>query len=65
MPEGDLDARVRSRTFEFLREQTALHGEVLPLATLTRGFQFDGQRVPIRRRDKNCRPSTLASVHQH
>jgi putative restriction endonuclease len=47
MFDGELDARVRSGAFEFLREQTALHGEVLPFATLTRGFQFEGQRVPL------------------
>jgi putative restriction endonuclease len=47
MFDGELDARVRSGAFEFLREQTALHGEVLPFATLTQGFQFEGQRVPL------------------
>jgi hypothetical protein len=47
MPGGDLDTRVRSRAFEFLREQTELHGEVLPFATLTKGFQIEGQRVPL------------------
>ncbi len=47
MPEGDLDTRVRSRASEFLREQTALHGEALAFATLTRGFQVEGQRVPL------------------
>lgn len=47
MPGGDIDARVRSAAFEFLREQTALHGEVLPFAVLTRGFHHDGQRVPL------------------
>lgn len=47
MPEADLDARVRSQAFEFLREQTERHGEVLPFATLSRGFQFQGQRVPL------------------
>jgi putative restriction endonuclease len=47
MAERDLDARVRSRAFEYLREQTTLHGEVLPFANLSRGFQFEGQRVPL------------------
>jgi putative restriction endonuclease len=46
MPE-DIDARVRARALEFLREQTGLHGEVLPFAILKQGFQFDGQRVPL------------------
>lgn len=43
----DIDARVRARAFEFLREQTQVHGEVLPFAILKRGFRFDGQRVPL------------------
>jgi putative restriction endonuclease len=47
MSEGDVDTRVRSLAFEFLREQTKLHGEVLPFAILTKGFQFEGQRVPL------------------
>jgi putative restriction endonuclease len=47
MPEDHLDTRVRSRAFEFLREQTALQGEVLPFATLTSGLQVEGQRVPL------------------
>jgi hypothetical protein len=38
--EADLDGRVRVRAFEFLREQTALHGEVLPHSVLTGGFIF-------------------------
>jgi putative restriction endonuclease len=45
--EADLDGRVRARAFEFLREQTALHGEVLPHSVLTGGFIFDGSRVPL------------------
>jgi putative restriction endonuclease len=45
--EGDVDTRVRSRAFEFLREQTALHGEVLTFATLASGFRLDGRRVPL------------------
>jgi putative restriction endonuclease len=47
MFDGELDARVRSGAFEYLRDQTALHGEVLPFATLTRGIRFEGQRVPL------------------
>src|SRR3990170_726237 len=46
MPEG-IDARVRARALEFLREQAGLHGEVLPFAILKQGFQFDGRRVPL------------------
>ena len=43
----DLDTRVRLAAFRFLAEQTQLHGEALPRATLATGFMFDGTRVPL------------------
>lgn len=45
--EADLDSRVRIGAFEFLSEQTRLHGEVLPRETLARGFEFGETRVPL------------------
>ncbi len=33
--------------FEFLAEQTAVHGEVLPWAVLSKELLIDGQRVPL------------------
>jgi hypothetical protein len=43
MAEADLDSRVRARAFQFLREQTELHGgEVLPRDVLAKGFEFEG-----------------------
>ena len=48
MADADLDSRVRVRAFQFLREQTELHGdEVLPRDVLAKGFEFEGQRVPL------------------
>ena len=45
---ADLDSRVRTRTFQFLREQTELYrDEVLPREVLAKGFEFEGQRVPL------------------
>jgi len=41
------DDAVRQRAFNFLREETALRGEVLPWAVLSKGFQFEGVRVPL------------------
>jgi putative restriction endonuclease len=47
MSEADLDGRVRTKVFQFLTEQTRLHGEVLPRALLERGTDFDGKRLPL------------------
>lgn len=45
---GDLDPVVRVAAFNFLKEQTALHGgSVLPRRLLERGFDFGGRRVPL------------------
>ena len=41
MPTSDLDSRVRLAAFDFLSEQTLLHGEVLSRATLAQGFEFE------------------------
>jgi putative restriction endonuclease len=47
MSEADLDTRVRTQAFQFLTEQTRLHGEVVPRDLLERGFDFEGRRVPL------------------
>ncbi len=47
MATSDLDTRVRTAAFEFLEEQTRLHGEVLPREILSQGFVFNGTRVPL------------------
>jgi putative restriction endonuclease len=44
---ADLDSRVRAAAFEFLEEQTRLHGEVLSREILSRGFDFNRTRVPL------------------
>jgi len=43
----DLDFAVRSTAFQFLAEQTRLHGETLERNTLSEGFIFRGQRVRL------------------
>ncbi len=41
------DTRVRLAAFKWLEEQTSIHGEVLPWSLLIRGFDLDGERVPL------------------
>jgi putative restriction endonuclease len=38
---------VRLEAFGWLRDQVDLHGEVLPIAVLRRGFLFGDRRVPL------------------
>jgi hypothetical protein len=42
-----LDEEVRLRTFEWLKEQQAIHGDVLPRHLLEKGFEFEGERIPL------------------
>lgn len=41
------DSLVRRTAFDWLREQTRLHGDVLPRGVLAQGFTYNGQRVPL------------------
>ena len=41
------DLHARTRAFEWLAEQTDVHGDVLEWKTLARGFDLDGVRVPL------------------
>ena len=45
--DGDQDARIRGAAFDWLAAQVAIHGDVLPRATLAQGFEFHGRRVPV------------------
>ncbi len=47
MDAAAFDRQVRIRAFEFLTQQTELLGEVLPWSVLSRGFDFEGHRVPL------------------
>ncbi len=44
---SELDTPVRMRAFDWLAEQTVLHGDVLPWSLLQVGFAFHGERVPL------------------
>lgn len=56
------DDQVRVRAFEFLTRQTQLLGEVLPWAVLSRGFDFEGQRVPLIGPQGIFKPAVLPEV---
>ncbi len=63
MSRGDaLDQQVRVAAFEFLAEQTRLHGETLPWARLLRGFEFRGRRVPLVSQPGIFKPAILPEV---
>ncbi|MFQ5748490.1 MAG: HNH endonuclease [Planctomycetota bacterium] len=42
-----MDSRLRMAVFSWLKEQVDLHGDMLPRALLSGGFQFEGLRVPL------------------
>ena len=62
MSDADLDTRVRTQAFQFLTEQTRLHGEVLPRDLLERGFDFEGRRVPLIGPQGIFKPALLAEM---
>lgn len=43
----DLDTRVRAAAFTYLADQRLVHGDVVPRDVLSRGFGFEGTRVPL------------------
>lgn len=57
--DGGHDHAVRIRAFEFLTEQTARHGDVLPWSALSTGFAFDGVRVPLIGQQGIFKPAVL------
>ena len=42
-----LDLRVRTAAFRWLKEQKPIHGDVLPYKALLVGFRFEGQQVKL------------------
>jgi putative restriction endonuclease len=62
MSEADLDTRVRTQAFQFLTEQTRLHGEVVPRDLLERGFDLEGRRVPLIGPQGIFKPAVLAEM---
>jgi putative restriction endonuclease len=41
------DATIRQAAFAWLTKQVALHGDVISREALARGFEFEGERIPL------------------
>jgi putative restriction endonuclease len=53
------DLAIRQAAFRFLDELTLLHGDSLPWAALLRGFDYEGQRVPLLSQQGIFKPRVL------
>src|SRR5271157_540155 len=42
-----VDEAIRLRAFTWLKEQETIHGDVLPRSLLEKGFDFEGERIPL------------------
>jgi putative restriction endonuclease len=58
----DLDTRVRLEAFAFLEQQTERHGTELPRELLVRGFDFQGERVPLMAPQGIFKPAVLPEL---
>ena len=59
----DLDVAIRLRAFDFLTEQRRRFGEAsIPRTVLERGFDFEGQRVPLIGPQGIFKPAILPEV---
>ncbi len=56
------DKQVRLAAFQWLGEQVALHGDVLPLDLLRRGFHLEGERVPLASVQGIFKPKVLDEI---
>lgn len=56
------DARVRAAAFDWLSEQVATYGDVLPRKILADGFTLDGARVPLVGPQGIFKPQVLQEV---
>ncbi|CAN5562246.1 HNH endonuclease [soil metagenome] len=59
---GDADAVVRMAAFEFLEQQTEVHGTALPRLILSTGFIFKGRRVPLLGPQGIFKPAVMADM---
>ena len=56
------DQRVRLAAFEWLRHEIDTHGEVLPWSLLARGFDIEGERVPVLSQQGIFKPRLIPEV---
>lgn len=62
MDPSDVDGRVRLAAFAFLAEQVRAHGDELPFGVLSRGFSFEGKRVPLLGPQGIFKPAVLSDM---
>jgi putative restriction endonuclease len=53
------DSRVRTAVFDWLQNQVALHGDVLPWSLLLGGCEVEGRRVPLLSQQGIFKPAVL------
>jgi putative restriction endonuclease len=61
-PAADRDLRIRLAAFEWLREQADLYDGVLPWTVLSKGFEFEGARVPLVAMQGIFKPKVLPEI---
>ena len=59
---GDVDAAIRMAAFEWLEQQTQVHGTTLPHKILSAGFDFRGRRVPLLGPQGIFKPAVMADM---
>lgn len=55
----DLDTAIRLAAFQWLSEQTRIHGDVLPRTLLAQGFPYNGERIHLVSRQGIFKPKNL------
>ena len=56
------EKRVRLTAFHWLADQVKQHGEILPRPLLLRGFEMDGERIPLMSRQGIFKPRVLDEI---
>jgi len=58
------DRLVRLAAFDWMREQTEIHGEILPRSLLLRGLELYGARVPLVSRQGIFKPKVSCATYR-